>query len=100
MRFEQLRSLRHKQSHGWLACAGFCDAADSCDFDTRYRAGNTGSRRSGEEQLVILAAVEGLIEGCCRMDGYQDRFHLGGHAGFRAEMCQVSREAVAQVKRG
>ena len=43
---------------------GFEDAADLGDGNAGDFAGHAGCGRSGEEEFVVLAAVEGLGEGC------------------------------------
>jgi hypothetical protein len=41
-----------------------------------------------------------LGQGCGRMDWKRGGIHFGGYAGLRAEVGQVGRKAVAQVKGG
>ena len=100
MRFERLWALLCEEGNDGLPCAPFCDAAYSCHGNAGDGAGLTGGGRSGEEQFVILAAVQSLVESCCRVDGQQSRIDLGGHAGFFAEMGEIGGEAVAQVDGG
>src|ERR1039458_7628706 len=52
----------------------------------------------GEEQLVILAAIEGLAERCAGIDGRGGDF--GFHAGGVAEPMEVERKAIAQIHGG
>ena len=68
------------------------DAADSC------RDGMPGW--SGEEELVIVAAVEGLFEGGARAEGNGCSVEFGVEVGFFAEVEQVGGEAVADVNAG
>lgn len=100
VRYQRLGALRCEESNGGLACAGFEDAADSCDRDAGDGAGQAGADGRGEEQFVVFAAMKSLGEGCCRVDGQQGRIDLGGDAGLLAEMSEVGREAVAQVEGG
>ena len=59
--------------------------------------GTRAGGRSGEEELVVVAAMEGLGEGCGVVDREQSGVDLGGDAGFLADMGKISREAVAEV---
>ena len=98
--FERQTALLCEERDHWLACAWSCDASDLGHGDSGNRAGQTGGDWRGEEQFVVLAAVEGLVEGCCRMDRQKSRIGLGGDARLLAEMSKVCGEAVAQVERG
>jgi hypothetical protein len=44
--------------------------------------------------------VEGLGEGCCRVDGQGSRIDLSHYAGLLAEMSKVGGEAIAQIEGG
>ncbi len=63
-------------------------------------AGHAGSRRSGEEQFVVFAAVESLGEGCGRVNGQGGRIDFGGDAGLLAQVGEIGGEAVAEVDGG
>src|ERR1022692_2200488 len=54
-----------------------------------------GARRGGEEQLVILAAIQSLAESRAGIDGRRTNF--GFHARGAAEAMEVEREAIAQI---
>jgi hypothetical protein len=42
--------------------------------------------------------VEGLGEGCCRVDGQGSRIDLSRYAGLLAEMSKVGGESVAHIE--
>src|SRR3712207_1926639 len=52
----------------------------------------------GEEKLVVLAAVEGVVDGRAREAGRGS--DVGGHSGGGAEAAKVERESVAEVHGG
>lgn len=83
-----------------LAAAGCEDAADAGDGDAGDRARNSGSEGGGEEQLVVLAAMERLGHGRGGMNGKRGKFDLGGDSGLPAEAGEVGGEAVAEVECG
>ncbi len=99
-RFERLRALWGNQCHRRPACAGSQNAADASHWDAGDGAGQAGGGWSGEEQFVVLASVEGLSQICSQTKRQERRIDLGGHAGFLAEMSQISGEAIAQVEGG
>ena len=63
-------------------------------------ARQAGGRRGGEEQFVVFAAVEGLRQGCGRVDGQGGCIDFGGYAGLLAEVGEIGGEAVAEVDGG
>src|ERR1039458_6696228 len=56
------------------------------------------ARRGGEEQLVILAAIQSLAESRAGIDGRRGDF--GFHARGAAEAMEVERKAIAQIHGG
>jgi len=59
---------------------------------------NGTARRRGEEQFVILAAIQGLAESRAGIDGRRGDF--GFHARGAAQAMEVERKAVAQIHGG
>ena len=82
--FQRLRALRGEQRDGGLAGAEFPDAADQGDWNAGNLAGQAGRGGGGEEQFVVFATVEGLGQGCGRVDGQGRGIDLCGHAGLPA----------------
>ena len=54
----------------------------------------------GEQQFVVLAAMEGLVQGCARMERQGGRVHFGGNPRLLAKVGEVGGETVAQVEGG
>jgi hypothetical protein len=59
-RFQGLSALRGKEHHSRLSSARFHDTSDSGYRNAGDGAGQAGGGGSGEEQFVVLAAVESL----------------------------------------
>src|ERR1017187_2050437 len=74
------------------------DGAGSGERQTFEFGRDLNARRRGEEQLVVLAAIQGLAESGAGVDG------RGGDFGFdargAAEAMEVERKAVAQIHGG
>src|ERR1017187_2820683 len=89
------RERRAIQVDGRGAAAHGSDASErqSLEFGRHYNA-----RRGGEEQLVILAAVEGVAQSRAGIDGRRGDF--GFHARGAAEAMEVERKAIAQIHGG
>jgi len=98
--FERMLALSGYQSDLWPSRPRWNDAANFRDGDSGDCARKPGRWGRREQKFVVLAAVEGLVQGRAGMNGEQSRIHLGCHAGFLAEMGKVSGEAVAEVERG
>ena len=75
-------------------------AADGMDGDAAEGFRQAFCGGSGEEELVIVAAVEGLFEGSARAEGNGCSVEFGVEVGFFAEVEQVGGEAVADVNAG
>ncbi len=81
------------------------ERADARDADARNGARKAQGGRSGEEQLVVLATVQGEGEWVGslrgkRMNRQRGGFNLRADAGFAAEVGEVGGEAVAEVDGG
>jgi hypothetical protein len=83
--------------------ANFARAPAATDADARERNTGDGSGEAlvwprGEEQFVIFASVQGLLEGGSAEDGR--RSDLGGNVGGETEAVEIGGKAVAYVHRG
>src|SRR5260370_42362625 len=93
--------------HKRMPWAAAGEAADACDGYSGDGCRHSYCCRRGEEQLVVLAAVQCRFEGGVgaelqgqwmnREDGLLD---FGADVGGSAEMGEVGREAVADVDAG
>jgi hypothetical protein len=97
MSFERLAAFRSQQHDDRLAGAEFHDPADPGDGNPGDLAGKARCGRSGEEQFVVLSAVQGLGEGRGVVDGQQSGIDLSSYAGLLADVSEVGRQAVAEV---
>ena len=77
--------------------AGAEDAADACDGDSSDGLRDAGRGWGGEEKLVVLSAVQGLLLGGAGADRQASGIDLGGDGRLGAEMGEVGGEAVAEV---
>ena len=99
-RFQRLRALRCEQGDGRPAFAGFHNAADSGHRDAGNRAGQASDNWGSEEQFVVLAAIERLIQCRSHSNGNERGIDLGGDARLSAQVSQIAGEAVAHVEGG
>ena len=94
---ERARGAGDEQSEGGAAGAVTQDAADAGDGNAGDPGGYAAGRRCGEQEFVILAAVEGLLKGSAGSKRDGGGVELGGDAGFLADVGKISGEAVADV---
>jgi hypothetical protein len=73
-------------------------SADTSDGDAAEGGRHAFVLTDGEEEFVVFAAVQGLMEGCAGEDGR--RFDIGGNTRCEAEPVEVEREAVSEVHGG
>ena len=82
------------------------DAADAADGDSCDAHGDCPSSRSGEEQFVVFASVEGEVQGNGLAFGSNHgsrnsyRFEFGSDFRFFADLGEVGGEAVAHIDHG
>ena len=100
LRFEGLRALLRKQEDAGLGGAARGHAADAGERDTGDAAREARGGRRGEEQFVVFAAVQGLVERSSGSDGQGGGLDFGGEAGLFAEVHEVGGEAVANIDGG
>src|SRR6185437_1759759 len=94
---EGARAGGHEQSDGGGPSAIANDAAYARDGNGRDAAWDWDVGACGEEQFVVLAAMEGLLEGSAGAEGDGCRIYFGGHAGLLADVGEIDRKAVAQI---
>lgn len=95
-----LGAFRVVERDGGAAGVGGKDAADAGEGDSGEGAGDAGEGRGGEEEFVVLAAVEGLGLGGQGVDGDGGEVELGTDLGGGAEVGEVGGEAVGEVDAG
>jgi hypothetical protein len=95
-----LGALWGEERDSGAAGAGFKDAADWGDGNAGYSTGDAGCVWGGEEEFVVFSAVEGLGNGCGRVDGEGCGLDLGGYTGLFAEVGEIGGEAVTEVDGG
>ena len=71
--------------------------ADACNGDTRNSSRNLTLSGGGEEQLVVFAAMQRLLQRCAVGSRYQFSDDFRADGALLAEVMQVSREAVAEI---
>lgn len=76
------------------------DDADGGDGDAGDQPGQASRGRCGEEEFVVLAAVEGLFEGGTGSDGDGLGVDFRRDAGLAAETGEVEGEPVREVHCG
>ncbi len=84
-----LRGLRRDQRNHRVIATGSHNAPDSGDRHAGDFPWNAGIGGSGEKQLVVFSAVEGLLQRCAGMNGQQRRIDFSCHSGFRANVREV-----------
>src|SRR5580658_854574 len=94
---QRLGAVLRDQRDGRAARARAKDAADAGDGDAGDSSGHADGGRGGEEEFVIVSAVQGVVEGCAGMDGQKRGVDFRGYAGLFAEAGEVGGEAVAEV---
>ena len=70
-------------------------AADPGDRHAGDGVGQPECRRCGKKQLVVLAAIEGLLQGRGGVNWERGQIHLSRYAGLLAKVGEVGREAIA-----
>jgi len=97
---ERVRASMGDEGDGVCSGASADDAADAVDGNSGDAARDARGGRRGEEQFVVFAAMEGLLERCAGMDGQGSGQKLDADAGFIAEMGEIGGEAVADIDSG
>jgi hypothetical protein len=106
---EVVPSARRKRSGAAVAAdeSKAAPAGDGADVDRTVASRRRSIRRQGEEEDVVLAAVEGAVEGVVTEGpGELGRRHRkvvaddgGSNAALQAEAVEIERETVRDVDR-
>ena len=100
LRVKGLCTMRCEKRDGGAAEATFEDTTDLCDWNASDFAGQADSGWGGEEELVVFAAGEGLLQGRGRVNGKGGRVNLSGDAGFFANVGEIGGKAITEVDGG
>lgn len=83
------------------------DAADASEWDAAESAWHPSAGSGSEKELIVLATVQGVVEGCFRaksarqgMKGQEGGLDLSPDPGSFAEMGEIAGKAVAQIETG